>query len=157
MKKTILFLTALLTAMALDVFAGNAAQGKPVPKFEDHSVTVSEPSQRVEVDLKSDPYAEMYKKYITKAARKNRPNFAGHYILTKWECGTNCRMFGIVDSTTGKVFIPPFSLSDWKSGPLDFKADSKLLIVNGVINQTGPVTTFYYLWDGGRLKLLTSN
>lgn len=157
MKRTILIIVAITLAASSSSFAKKFRYDGPEPKFEDHSVAVSEISQRVETDLKSDPYAEMYKKPILKAAKRSRPNFAGHYMFAKWECGANCMMFGIVDGLTGKVFVPPFSISDWAQGPFDFRDDSKLLVVNGVINQTGPTTTFYYLWDDGKLKLIQSN
>jgi hypothetical protein len=36
------------------------------------------------------------------------PNFAGHYSIVRWGCGTDCHMIAIVDLQTGQIFAPPF-------------------------------------------------
>jgi hypothetical protein len=35
------------------------------------------------------------------------PNFAGHYIVVQWGCGTSCVMMVIVDALTGKIYDIP--------------------------------------------------
>jgi len=37
------------------------------------------------------------------------PNFAGHYIVVQWPCGSPCEMMAIVDAKTGHIFFPPLS------------------------------------------------
>lgn len=37
------------------------------------------------------------------------PNFAGHYIVVRWPCGSPCGMMAIVDAETGKFYSPPIS------------------------------------------------
>ena len=34
------------------------------------------------------------------------PNYAGHYRLAVWGCGSGCAMFAAVDLNTGKVITP---------------------------------------------------
>jgi hypothetical protein len=37
------------------------------------------------------------------------PNFAGHYIIVQWGCGSPCIMMVVVDASTGDVLPPPIS------------------------------------------------
>lgn len=36
------------------------------------------------------------------------PNFAGHYAIVRWGCGSPCLMTAIVDLRSGRVLPPPF-------------------------------------------------
>ncbi len=68
------------------------------------------------------------------------PNFAGHYVIVRWGCGSPCLMMAIVDSKTGRVFPPPFHHGpgdsyfqlpwDFPLEPLRYRLDSRLLIAN---------------------------
>jgi hypothetical protein len=54
---------------------------------------------------------------IRKGARAN-VEFAGHYTVPRWGCGTGCNQFVIVDSVSGTVYDTPFSVVElpgrWK-------------------------------------------
>jgi hypothetical protein len=39
---------------------------------------------------------------------KSGPNFAGHYTLISWGCGTSCQQYALVDAVNGHVFDLPF-------------------------------------------------
>ena len=56
---------------------------------------------------------------------QNQPNFAGHYIIVSWSCGSPCQMNAIIDAKTGKAvqFINT-------AVGLDFRLNSCLLIEN---------------------------
>jgi hypothetical protein len=56
---------------------------------------------------------------------KKQPNFAGHYIIVSWGCGSPCQMHAIIDMKSGKTanFIVT-------TIGLDFKIDSYLLIMD---------------------------
>lgn len=56
---------------------------------------------------------------------KEAVNFSGHYCFIKWGCGSPCQSAVIVDARTGIIYEAPFSAYGY-----DFKADSRLLIVN---------------------------
>jgi hypothetical protein len=69
------------------------------------------------------------------------PNFAGHYVIVKWGCGSPCLMAAIVDLKTGRVFPPPFHHGPGHSyfqvpgafpavPTLAYRLDSQLLIAN---------------------------
>jgi len=69
------------------------------------------------------------------------PNFAGHYRVVNWGCGTGCLMMVVVDLKTGTVYPPPMSAGTsgnnqigipnlgmgW--GDFDFRVDSRLFIM----------------------------
>ncbi len=69
------------------------------------------------------------------------PNFAGHFVIVRWGCGSPCLMAAIVDLRTGRVFPPPFHHGpghsyfqvpwSWPNEPpLAYRLDSRLLIAN---------------------------
>jgi hypothetical protein len=85
------------------------------------------------------------------------PNFAGHFTIAKWGCGSPCIAFVIVDSKTGNVFDPGFSLAcadgNVMDATIDFKLTSHLIIATGFSKETGCGRDFFE-WDGKRLKLI---
>jgi hypothetical protein len=69
------------------------------------------------------------------------PNFAGHYVIVRWGCGSPCMMAAIIDVRSGRVFPPPFHHGSGHSyfevpwnfpaePPLDYRLNSRLLIAN---------------------------
>ena len=87
---------------------------------------------------------------------KKGPNFAGHYTVVTWGCGTNCAVVAIVDAKTGIVHFAPFILNVGGK----FKIDSNLFIVNPprAIDGEFPEMfhTAYYKWENNRFMLLWS-
>lgn len=81
-------------------------------------------------------------------------NFAGHFTLVTWGCGSDCRMVAAVNAKTGDVYIAPFTVSTGVS----FRLESKLVIANdSEINRylSGePMLDVYwpawYVWQHGR-------
>src|SRR5471032_468706 len=88
-------------------------------------------------------------------AAKQRPNFAGHYILTTFGCGASCVMGAIIDATNGRVKWLPFTVCCWDgdAAPIDFRRDSALIVIRGMRNEQG-LGTFYYTYRQGRLQLI---
>ena len=64
-------------------------------------------------------------------------NFAGHYVLALWGCGTECVMGAAVDRDTGVVVWLPATICCWFRGakdvaePVAFRRDSRLLVLTG--------------------------
>ena len=122
----------------------NIFKGKPVaPRLEDHD-------------------ARNFRTVIRDGAT-NGPNFAGEYTIIEHGCGTCCIGFFIVNARTGKVYKRPFYIEcHYKEGvpanglvALDYRLDSKLLIISGVPGKrSGGV--YYYLWENDHLRLLKS-
>lgn len=87
---------------------------------------------------------------------KDGPNFAGHYSLTTWGCGTGCNMFAIIDSATGDVNFSNIGIdlgSNDNSG-FEYRLDSKLLIITGCIGAEEKCGVFKYTMEGKGLKLI---
>lgn len=89
-------------------------------------------------------------------------NFAGHYRVAIWGCGTDCRNFAIVDKDTGATYTMPgvkavsgvMGNDDERVG---FRAGSRLLIVAGCFNDdcgggNAKAARFFYEWTGTRLR-----
>lgn len=105
------------------------------------------------------PLARMYISTIRAAVRKG-PNFAGHYTVVDWGCGTSCAAYVIVDNRTGKIYEP----SDISRGinvtiavPA-FKPNSNLMVVTDCpepkIYGLKNCKRRFYRWNGKRLLLL---
>jgi hypothetical protein len=54
------------------------------------------------VNFDSLPEARQYQTAITREVEEGA-NFAGHYRLATWGCGTDCYGFAIIDLLTGKI------------------------------------------------------
>jgi hypothetical protein len=90
-------------------------------------------------------------------------NFAGHYRVTIWGCGTDCRDFAIADKNTGSVYTMPgesnvSGVMGNDDDRISFRPDSRLFIVAGCFNedqacQDKPKKLFYE-WTGKRLRLI---
>lgn len=109
-----------------------------------------------------DPDARLFKTAIRRGATSG-PNFAGEYTIVEHGCGACCNGFFIVNARTGKVYKRPFYITcHYLEGVpgyglvgLDFRLDSKLLIVRGARDERGG-GEYYYLWENDHLKFLKS-
>jgi hypothetical protein len=96
---------------------------KPLAAFDDYLIPVFNgklTAPNFESNLAS-------KNFITriKAACEGGINFAGHYTLVEWGCGTACQTGVLVDRKTGEIHDRPTS-----SLGTDFKSNSTLFIEN---------------------------
>jgi hypothetical protein len=88
----------------------------------------------------------------------NGPNYAGHFTVAKWGCGSPCLSFVIIDAKLGAIYDPGLSAgcadSNSSSASIDFKLTSRLIIVTGLSKETQEVICGddFYQWDGKRLK-----
>ena len=113
------------------------------------------------VDL-SSPNVYQYRTRLQNGARQP-PNFAGHYQLVQWGCGTECNTGAVIDALNGQVtFLPTVAMQgmeaamDAKFKAVEFRADSRLIVFSGRINETGVLGTHFDLWNGsGFQELLT--
>ena len=128
------------------------------------------PTMAASLDFASHPAAERYagpnaelvlkskqdRAFRTRLreAAKQTPNFAGHYIVTTFGCGSSCVMGAVIDARSGLVTWLPFTVCCWKdaqSEPVEFRPDSALMIVRGMRNEQER-GTFYYVLQKGRLR-----
>ena len=118
---------------------------------------------RPQVD--ADPRSRMFRTVIREGAREGA-NFAGHYKVVTWGCGTGCVSLAIVDGRTGRVFFPAnllFMESDniayEEFGPADdsellkLRLNSRLLVVIGGIDGNPALRGIsYFVWQHDQLR-----
>lgn len=174
----------LLTGFAVVASQGwTQAPTQALPKFEDYPVAkISQGTLATPKLATSDQrsYRTRITEGITKGwgarvggweGSKPGPNFAGKMVVVQWMCGSPCLMMAMVDAETGVVYPPPKTssarginelmlpiLRDSRQGPdnvsLQFRPDSRLLIVDFTPDRETRPYTHYFLWDESRWKLL---
>jgi hypothetical protein len=82
------------------------------PRFEDYPVKETWQSNPPNVKLTTRS-ERMFQTRLTNAA-KEPPNFAGHYRITYWGCGSFCSAGAVIDLQTGYVFPPPLAKPNGK-------------------------------------------
>ena len=143
---------------------------KDAPRFDDYPATPYA-GPNAAPDVLGDPRSRMYRTQLRGWA-KEKPNFAGHYILATWGCGTGCTQIAVIDALTGKVFHPPGArtnsvvnvngelLVEGDSPPrradfgaLRYRADSRLLILFGTPeNRAANRGISYFVWQNDGLR-----
>lgn len=109
-------------------------------------------------DFSTNPKRLEFKTVITEGVKNNWPNFAGHYILIEWGCGTGCQDGVIVDANTGAIFDLPAATAG-----REYQHDSNELINNppsGIRAAYGSavpdwVYTEHYIWEDNQFKLIS--
>jgi hypothetical protein len=93
---------------------------------------------------------------------KNGANFGGHYSLVQWGCGAGCVQMVLADLESGALYDGPFGalpggrLAISAGAPnagLEFRAASRLLLVNGCPNEKD-CGRYAYEWDGRKFREL---
>ena len=161
-----------------------AAQAKPsTPRFEDYPATEifkGTPVTPILVTAEERLFRTRIREGVAKGMgvlhdgkERPGPNFAGHYIVVTWACGSPCGMMAIVDAATGKVYNPPisegFRLPSFPAIVRDepdsfvpwvadaaFRQNSNLMIVKANPDPSKGRTNYahYFLWENNRWKLL---
>jgi hypothetical protein len=134
---------------------------KPRPKFSDYSVKKiyrGEPARPI-ITKKFRSFRTMIR-----MGADSDVEFAGHYTIPRWGCGTDCNGFVIVDSISGRVYDGfgvaglPFRWLDKHGGEgmerMEFHANSRLLKVNACPNEANCGLYDYVMAEGSGLKLL---
>jgi hypothetical protein len=153
----------LLLLLSLAVFGQRAK----VPAFGQYPVKV-EPARVKTIDFKNSPGAGTFRTRLREALAGG-VNFAGHYVVAGWGCGTGCISGAIIDTRNGRVYFPePFhDIAVWydDSGytdePIKYRRNSRLFVVSGISgeqeersdseNQWGD---YYYEWKNNSLRLV---
>jgi hypothetical protein len=140
------------------------------PRFDDFPVTEKLNLPHAVLKL-SSPAERMFQTRLTNAA-KEPPNFAGHYRITYWGCGSVCSAGALIDLQTGDVFQLPLAKANgrgWERWIMctasfegandEFHIDSRLMIVRCGLNypersQKNIPDTFYFLWEANHFRQL---
>jgi hypothetical protein len=133
------------------------------PKFSAFPAAVERARVRT-IDFKKNPDARSFRTRLSEALRRG-VNFAGHYVVAGWGCGTGCISGANIDARTGNVFWPEqfnaigvlFSKGEYAE-PIDYRKNSRLLVISGVPGQANddapekPSGIYYYEWKNNRLR-----
>ena len=137
-----------------------AATREAAPRFSDYPVTKIYRGKPAPAQSSSSS-AHRFRTVIREGEQQG-PNFAGHYTVVIWGCGTSCAQFAIVDAMTGQTYDPPFRLITWgdeegllKQSGLHFRLDSSLFVAQGCPEEKNCAAR-YYEWKDNRLILLTT-
>jgi hypothetical protein len=144
----LLLLFALASVVTSSVVAAERASA---PRFEDYPAGEHLLRRNAPLAVRG---ADLEFRTRLREAAGNRPNFAGHYILTVWGCGAGCVMGAAIDARTGRVARLPGTICCWPQNvedPLEFRLDSALISLSGLRNEKeGDQGVHYYRIDGLR-------
>lgn len=159
-------LTAPLLACCLCLVPGLGAQKPPgkLPDFADY------PVQEIYKGKPARPrivtrYQNEFRTRI-REDMEQKVNFAGHYIVATWGCGTGCMQFALVDAVSGQVYDPPMKSVSYHFGPdpdkgpqkfpdmVNMKPESALLVVEGCQSESEKCGRYYYRFEKDRFTLL---
>jgi hypothetical protein len=134
----------------------------PRPKFEDFPVKTVFRGNPAPPKLATNDQ-KMFRTMIRKGA-KAKAEFAGHYTVPVWGCGSGCTDYVIADSISGTIYdglfvtdLPGrwFEEHNLPLGErLEYHARSRLLKVNGCPDERDCGFYDYEMVDGKGLKLL---
>ena len=102
-----------------------------------------------------------FRSAITSAAAKGA-NFAGHYTIAEWGCGSGCMSIAVVDAVSGKVYSAPFKILGMSMAVVEggheyqgavYQLKSRLLIADGCPEEA-KCGTYYYEWSDNKFKQL---
>jgi hypothetical protein len=157
-----------LTLVLASFVAAQSSKHSNVPQFEDFPETEKWAGSPVKVVLDRTP-VRMFRTQF-RLASLQPPNFAGHYRIAIWGCGTQCLEGGMVDLVTGRVVELPSLSSLRGKGPeywrlcdsafqpsgIESRANSRLLIIRcaNIIGKDGGtyLRTSYFVLENESFK-----
>jgi hypothetical protein len=100
-------------------------------QFDNFKVDKVYKGQLAPPNFTTDPDAKYFITRIKEGCKETGVNFAGHYTIVEWGCGTFCKQMAIVDRISGQIIYSqiPFDTVDGHFGT-NYKIDSRMLIIN---------------------------
>lgn len=163
MRLVIIFLGAALAA-------SSASQESHVPDFRSYpaaNVLRSVAKPPVLSGIASDDPLMRCVWGVPESFQNQPVNFAGGYVLRSCTCGSGCFFLYMWDARSGRLYYPEFPLGAIDTGPFgappaslvyngeDFRADSRLLVIQGCREGTCDCATWYFEWTGSRFRRIT--
>ncbi len=159
--------SALVTKVGQFGFDQTFIKFEPKYKFSDFSVSNVYHGKLAKPRINSCAGAYEYRTRIKEGCEYSGVNFAGHYTIVGWGCGTECINIAIVDRVTGQVYMG-FSFqsnkTDYDTGMYGkiHQKDSRLLLINsgltdiiaGYQKLNHYIKPEFYEWTGNDLKKL---
>lgn len=156
--KSLVVAVALFIPAAI-VLAANSSKKESscYPTFSEYTVNEVFTGKRVPPNINQSYQVHSFRTVIREGS-EGPPNFAGHYRIVQWGCGSPCVSFAVVDQKTGYVYMSPVGAVLG----VNFEVNSSLFVidpstfihatyVNGISGFPG-VETFYVVWDSRKRK-----
>jgi len=121
----------------------------PTKSFKDFEVNLYK-GKLASPNFKTNLDAKRFITRITNECKKG-VNFAGHYTLVSWGCGTACQSNVLVDRKTGKIsksFITSFGVDYDKTSTLLIKNVGAVDYKTNLIEVCGYCEVSLEIWDG---------
>ncbi len=146
MKNSVAIVLSVLLVAANPVHSQDVPQSYPFARYPAQGLYKGGP---VPPKLTS-PTQHQFRTVLRKGAQKG-PNFAGHYTVVEWGCGSNCVVFAVVDAVNGKVYDSGMpSVNDEYPCGLLYRIESRLFVVEKSSTPNGDCKARFYTWDGSR-------
>ena len=110
---------------SMDGASASPERSAPLPQFSDFSVSDTGAITPALINFDNDTLARRFRTVLREGARRG-PNFAGHFTIVTWGCGSSCQMTAVVDARTGHVFQPWIQTmirADYRQNSMLFIAD----------------------------------
>lgn len=115
----------------------------------------SEKMVKADINFESNPIAEQNRTVITEKYNELEVNFAGHYIITTWGCGSGCVTGVMVDIRDGFVYSMPED-KEWGGNGTYIESEKESTILKTVLvaQSSGEIEEIrkYWEWDEGSKK-----
>lgn len=143
-----------------------SAQSSKKPAFSAYPARI-ETAKAKAINFRQSPDARAFRTRLT-GALKGGVNFAGHYIVAGWGCGTGCISGAIIDARNGNVYWPEqFNAlgvgdvnGEYADEPVAYRKNSRLLVITGSPGRAKdddpdlPSGEYYYEWKANKLLLI---
>lgn len=142
-------------------------QNRKTPTFSQYPAKV-EKARTKTIDFKHSYGAGTFRTRLNEGLREGI-NFAGHYIVVGWGCGTGCISGAIIDARNGRVYFPNafhdigvwYDDNSYTAEPVKFRKNSRLFVISGISGdqeeRSGDKNIwgdYYYEWKGNGLSLI---
>jgi len=126
-----------------------------LPVFADYAVPVQNIPKRPKLK-RNNRFSHMFKTRLKNGLHGKPVDFAGHYIIVTFGCGTGCLYGGYVDADSGQAMELPFMVNAprlvYVPRLVERKADSRLLIVRGTLSEDDDrAMKYFFSLQGSKL------
>ena len=140
-------LALCILACAKESHDKKSVSAAPLPRFEDFLVPELS-SRSADLDTTHDSTAKRFRT-VLRSALKDGPNFAGHYSIATWGCGTQCLSYAVIDAATGRLAAA--TGLDFSCHDVEFRKNSSLVIERPLKESGAPcadTSTEAFTWTG---------
>jgi hypothetical protein len=148
MRAISISLVLCIVACAKESRDKESVSAAALPRFEDFFVPERTISRSADLDTTHDSTAKRFGT-VLRSALKDGPNFAGHYSIATWDCGTQCLSYAVIDAATGR--LAPDTVLDFSCHEVEFRKNSSLVIERPLKESAAPcgdTSTKAFTWTG---------